>query len=67
MNRLPQFQKRTQYFIRADDETFSAAMRVGNPDCSPVGSIAESQRQLHRALLRLSAMIYRHFISELRN
>ena len=30
-----QFQKRSQYFIGADDETFSIAMRVNNPDGSP--------------------------------
>jgi hypothetical protein len=29
-----QFHKRSQYFIRADDETLSVAMRVYNPDCS---------------------------------
>jgi hypothetical protein len=32
-----QFDKRSQHFIRAHNETFSVvAMRVGNPDCSPV-------------------------------
>jgi hypothetical protein len=33
-----QFQKRRQLFIRAHNETLSVvAMRVCNPDCSPVG------------------------------
>jgi hypothetical protein len=32
-----QFHKRSQHFIRAHNETLSVAMRVGNPDCSPVG------------------------------
>jgi len=30
-----QFQKRGQLFIRADDETFSVAMRVNDPNCAP--------------------------------
>jgi hypothetical protein len=37
-NRRFQFHKRSQLFIRADNKTFSvAAMRISNPDCSPVG------------------------------
>jgi hypothetical protein len=33
-----EFQKRCQLFIRSRNETLSvAAMRVTNPDCSPVG------------------------------
>jgi hypothetical protein len=32
-----QFQKRRQQFIRVDDETFSVAMRVNDPDRSAVG------------------------------
>ena len=37
-NRRFQFQKRRQSFIRTHNETFSvAAMRVCNPDYSPVG------------------------------
>jgi hypothetical protein len=32
-----QFHKRRQLFIRTHDETLSvAAMRVSNPDCSPI-------------------------------
>jgi hypothetical protein len=32
------FQKRRQFFIGTHNETLSvAAMRVNNPDCSPVG------------------------------
>jgi hypothetical protein len=32
------FEKRSQLFIRANNETLSvAAMRISNPDCSPVG------------------------------
>jgi hypothetical protein len=33
VNRPFQFQKRSQYFFGADDETLSVAMRVHNPDC----------------------------------
>ena len=36
-------------------------MRVNNPDRSPVGSIAETQPQLQRRLLRLSAIISQSF------
>jgi hypothetical protein len=37
-NRRFEFQKRSQLFIRVHNETLSvAAMRVCNPDCSPVG------------------------------
>src|SRR5262249_41716633 len=37
-NRPLQFQKCRQLFIRTHNETlFVAAMRVGNPDCSPIG------------------------------
>jgi len=32
-----QFQKRSQLFICANDETLSVPMRVHNPDRSPVG------------------------------
>jgi hypothetical protein len=35
VNRPFQFDKRSQYFIGADDETLSVAMRVNDPDCSP--------------------------------
>jgi hypothetical protein len=35
VNRPFQFDKRSQYFIGADDETLSVAMRVSDPDCSP--------------------------------
>jgi hypothetical protein len=36
-NRGFKFQKRGQLFIRVRNETLSvAAVRVGNPDCSPV-------------------------------
>jgi hypothetical protein len=31
-----QFQKRSQYFFDADDETLSVALRVHNPDRSPL-------------------------------
>jgi hypothetical protein len=34
-NRPFQFQKRSQYFFGADDETLSVAMRLRNPDRSP--------------------------------
>ena len=37
-NRPFQFQKRSQLFIRTHNETLSiVAMRVCNPDCSPIG------------------------------
>jgi predicted metalloprotease len=31
-----QFHKRSQLFVRADDETLSVAIRVNNPDRSPL-------------------------------
>jgi hypothetical protein len=38
-NRRFKFQKRSQLFIGTHNETFSiVAMRVCNPDCSPVGT-----------------------------
>jgi hypothetical protein len=50
--------KRNQLFIGLHNETFPvAAVRVSNPDRSPVGINAEIQPQLYPALLRLSAMI----------
>ncbi len=37
VNRRFQFNKRGQFFIRANDETLPVAtMRVNNPDCSSV-------------------------------
>jgi hypothetical protein len=36
VNRPFQFQKCGQYFIGTHDETLSVAMRVSNPDRSPV-------------------------------
>jgi hypothetical protein len=36
MNRPLQFQKRGQHFIGADDETLSVAMRVNDPNRSPL-------------------------------
>ena len=37
-NRPFQFQKRCQYFIRVHNEPLPiAAMRISNPDCSPLG------------------------------
>jgi hypothetical protein len=36
-NRRFEFRKRSQQFIRVHNETLSvAAMRINNPDCSPV-------------------------------
>jgi hypothetical protein len=32
-----EFEKRRQLFIRAHNEALSVAMRVSNPDCSPLG------------------------------
>jgi hypothetical protein len=61
-NRLFQFHKRIQLFVRVRNETLPvAAMRVCDPDRSPAESIAETQPQLHPALLRLSAMISQYF------
>ena len=40
MNRRFELKKRSQLFIRVDDETFSVAMRICNPDRSPVGEFA---------------------------
>jgi hypothetical protein len=37
MYRPFQFQKRSQLFIGTHDETLSVAMRVHNPDRSPLG------------------------------
>ena len=57
-----QFKKRGQYVIRANNGPLSVvAMRVCNPDRSPVESIAETQPQLKPALPRLSAMISHYF------
>jgi hypothetical protein len=42
------------------DEPLSViAMCVRNPDCSPVGMIAETKPKLQPRFLRLSAMIFR--------
>ena len=58
VNRPLQFNKRSQLFVGAHNETLSvAAMCVCNPNRSPVESIAETQPKLQPALLRLSAMI----------
>ena len=35
-NRRLQFYKRSQLFLRVHNETFSVAMRVSNPDRSPI-------------------------------
>ena len=34
-NRRFEFHKRSELFIRAQDETLSVAVRVNNPDCAP--------------------------------
>jgi hypothetical protein len=59
VNRPVHFQKRGQLFIRVHNEPLSvAAVRVSNPDCSPLSeSMAETLPQLQPALLRLSATI----------
>jgi hypothetical protein len=57
-NRKFQFYKRRQPFLGLHDVTLSiAAMRVSNPDRSPLESIAATQPKLQPALRRLSAMI----------
>jgi hypothetical protein len=61
-NRRFKLDKRRLLFIRMHNETLSVAMRVSNPDCSPVESNAETQPQLQPALLKLSAMISQYFI-----
>src|SRR5260370_26931710 len=54
--------KRGQLLIRMHNETLSiVAVCVSNPDCSPIGSIAETQPQLQPALLRLSARTSQYF------
>jgi len=58
-----QLQKCSQLFIRTHNETLSAAaMRVSNPDRSPlrIKGLTRSP-QLQPALLRLSAMISQDF------
>jgi hypothetical protein len=59
------FHKSSQHFIGTHDKTLSVAMRVNNPDCSPFAITAETQPQLHPALLRLSVMISQYFIKTL--
>ena len=53
LSRRFQFHKSHQLFIRTHKETLSAAMRICNPDRSPLESVAETQPQLQPALLRL--------------
>jgi hypothetical protein len=36
VNRPFQFEKRSQHFISTNDETLSVAMRIDNPDYSPL-------------------------------
>lgn len=53
-----QFQKRSQFFISAHNETLAvAAMRIGDPVFRASESRADTQPQLQPDLLRLSAMI----------
>jgi hypothetical protein len=57
-NRRFQFQKRSQLFLRTHNETLSViAMRVGNPDCSPVG--------IHGLLFKIDLLLVclGHFVS----
>jgi len=57
-----QFQKRSQLFIRTHNVTLSvAAMRVSNPDCSPLGINGGNEHKLQLRFLRLSAMISQYF------
>jgi hypothetical protein len=52
------FQKRSQLFIDVRNETPSiVAMRVSNPDRSPVNQSLRHSPHFKPALLRLSAMI----------
>ncbi len=44
-----------------NETPYVVAVCVSNPDCSPLESSAETQHQLHPALLRLSAMISQYF------
>jgi quercetin dioxygenase-like cupin family protein len=53
-----QFHKRSQLFIRVRNVTFPVtAMCVGNPDCSPAGSIAETDPPT----IRLSEIVSDNF------
>jgi len=57
-NRRFQFQKRGQLFVRTHNKTLSiAAICVSNPNRPPPESIADTQPQVHPALLRLTALI----------
>jgi len=65
-NRRFQFHKRSQLFDGANDEAPAlVAVRVSNPDRSPLRSMAETQPKLHPALLSLSAMISQSFTTSL--
>jgi hypothetical protein len=57
-----QFHERRQHFVRTHHKTLSVAMRVNNPDRSPVTFRADTHPKLNPALLRLSAMISQYFI-----
>jgi len=48
--RALQFHEHRQYFIGANDESLSVAMRVNNPNRSPSRSSADTQPKLHPAL-----------------
>src|ERR1043166_8562529 len=57
-----QFQKRGQLFISAHNETLSIVACASTIQIvCPLESIAETQPQLHPALLRLLAMISQYF------
>jgi hypothetical protein len=60
---LLDFEECRQSFIRSHNETLSVAVCIYNED-RPLESIAETQRQLLPALLRLSAIISQYFTYE---
>lgn len=56
------FNKHTEQLTPAHNESLSVAMRVSNPDCSPLESTAETRPKLQPAFLGLSAMISQYFV-----
>jgi len=55
------FKKRRQLFIGTHNEPFSVAMRISNPDCSPVGINGSNAAPTPTGLLRFSATVLKRF------
>ena len=63
-----QFKKRRQLFIRAHSETLSVvAMRVSNPDCSPVGIIEVMADERWARLAEQQGVAYAKTVAEAMN